>query len=31
VRGSAHYRDDAALTLVRRALAELGARMGANQ
>ncbi len=27
VRGSAHYRNDAALTLVRRALAELGARM----
>jgi len=31
VRGSAHYRDDAALTLVRRALAELGARMGVHQ
>ena len=29
VRGSAHYRNDAALTLVRRALAELGARMEA--
>jgi CO/xanthine dehydrogenase FAD-binding subunit len=27
VRGSAHYRNDAALTLVRRALAELGAKM----
>jgi CO/xanthine dehydrogenase FAD-binding subunit len=27
VRGSAHYRNDAALTLVRRALAELGGRM----
>ena len=28
VRGSAQYRNDAALTLVRRALAELGAKMG---
>ena len=30
VRGSAYYRHDAALTLVRRALAELGARMATN-
>jgi CO/xanthine dehydrogenase FAD-binding subunit len=31
VRGSAHYRNDAALTLLRRALAELAARMEASQ
>ncbi len=30
VRGSAHYRNDAALTLVRRALAGLGAQMATN-
>ena len=30
VRGSAPYRNDAALTLVRRALAELGAKMATN-